>query len=743
MNESRASLLWLVLVVVIAASWVYWNWHSGITRPAVDEATAAGKTPADFPQADENYFHDMDGGIALTSDEVKGRNTWLVWTAGDDAFWDYLANNSVGALDLLKIVSSHPALPWEGRDGRFHYMGVMNEPGFVQARGPDPRRFGLWLDKRVGPPDPFENATKYPGVHGGSFYGWATGIVGLRLFPNPAFDEAARRRWDPVRYYTDRSYYQDQHLVRPYRVGMSCAFCHASFNPDRPPADPEHPEWRNLTSYVGAQYLRSSRIFFVDRDPHNFLWQLLEAQAPGTIDTSFLATDSINNPRAMNGIYEVFARLQVAQRFGTERLAGGALRINQLPAMGGVVSFIPPNTVLAPHILKDGADSVGVLGAIERVYVSIGEYHEDWVRHFNILVGGKAQTPFEVANAQKNSVYFNATAQRAPNVALFFVKAARPFHLRVAPGGASYLTADEAILRRGRIAFAENCARCHSSKQPPDDVRVGSAQYDDWMRHEVLKPDFLEGNFLSTDQRHPISEIGTNVCSAVASDAIRGHVWDNFSSETYKQLPPAGTISVQNPIDGSSFAWTLPDGGRGYVRVPSLVSVWSSAPLFQNNSLGTFVDDPSVAGRMKAFDESIGLLLWPERRKPEIYRTTDVSYFTVPRGYLPDFLRFYPADIRIGPVPKGTPINLIANIDLDGADRLTLVKVIAGLLADLGKIDAQHLDEQQSADLLRRHVPDLLAVSKCPDFVLNHGHMFGTQLSDADKRALIEFLKTF
>jgi hypothetical protein len=39
-------------------------------------------------------------------------------------------------------------------------------------------------------------------------------------------------------------------------------------------------------------------------------------------------------------------------------------------------------------------------------------------------------------------------------------------------------------------------------------------------------------------------------------------------------------------------------------------------------------------------------------------------------------------------------------------------------------------------------VPDLLKVSKCPDFILNRGHTFGSELADEDKRALIEFLKT-
>jgi len=46
-------------------------------------------------------------------------------------------------------------------------------------------------------------------------------------------------------------------------------------------------------------------------------------------------------------------------------------------------------------------------------------------------------------------------------------------------------------------------------------------------------------------------------------------------------------------------------------------------------------------------------------------------------------------------------------------------------------------------------VDDFLAVSKCPDFVVNRGHYFGTDyfgeesgLSDAEKRALISYLKT-
>jgi hypothetical protein len=45
-----------------------------------DEAKAAGKRAADLAQTDVDVFKDMDNGIALTPDEVKGRNTWITWT---------------------------------------------------------------------------------------------------------------------------------------------------------------------------------------------------------------------------------------------------------------------------------------------------------------------------------------------------------------------------------------------------------------------------------------------------------------------------------------------------------------------------------------------------------------------------------------------------------------------------------------------------------------------------------------
>src|SRR5215469_2378197 len=135
----------------------------------LDEARAAGRDAASFAAADEDYFHDMDGGIALTPEEVKGRNMWNVWSGGNDRFWDTMTASTFGAFDLLKIIAYNPDKAID-RDRRWSYLGLINEPCFDAPTQPDPDRFGLLLDKRRAdcPADPFANETKYPGVKIGS-----------------------------------------------------------------------------------------------------------------------------------------------------------------------------------------------------------------------------------------------------------------------------------------------------------------------------------------------------------------------------------------------------------------------------------------------------------------------------------------------------------------------------------------------------------------------------------------------
>jgi hypothetical protein len=764
-----------------------------------DEALTGGRMADSFPAADENYFKDMDGGVELTANEVKGRNNWIVWTGGNDRFWNDLVNRSFGAVDFLKIISSHPKVKHLSRDTRWKYLGLVNEPCFEKPQAARSDRFDLWLDSRGKDcsADPFENEQKYPGVKigargknvpVGSYYGYGTGIVGLRLFPNPDFDETAAKRWNAERFYTDPNYYNDKHLVRPYRVGMSCGFCHVGPSPIKPPADPENPKWENLNSNPGAQYFWVDRILFWNKDEGNFIYQLLHTSLPGTLDTSFISSDYINNPRTMNAVYSVGPRLAPALRWGKEKLAGDELKNKQLqdfPQTAPLSQFFQkPDTVMTPRVLKDGADSVGLLGALNRVFINIGLFSEEWTLHFNPLVGGKKITPIRIEDAEKNSSYWNATVNQTADVALFFLKTAKPDSLKNAPGGEKYLTADRVTIDRGKMAFANYCARCHSSKVPAAPANVDESdwsQYWAWtktddfkekMKAIVLADDFLTDNYLSTERRIPVTLLQTNACSPLATNALGGNIWDNFSSQTYKNLPSAGKMTVYNPIDGSPFEYELPAGGRGYTRVPSLTSLWSTAPFLLNNSVGKFNWEPSVESRMDAFNDAIEKMLWPEKRDKDpilgdkvpgfVYRTTATSYIKLAPGFLPDSLhkllswndwlaRLFPwlfseEGVRIGPIPKGTPVSLLTNIDLE-TDKLDLATLLLKMKEDLKRVEGR--GDVEAAQVLKNLVPDLIKVSKCPDYIVNKGHYFATSffkeeppLGDEDKRALIEFLKT-
>jgi hypothetical protein len=280
----------------------------------------------------------------------------------------------------------------------------------------------------------------------------------------------------------------------------------------------------------------------------------------------------------------------------------------------------------------------------------------------------------------------------------------------------------------------------------------------------------------------PATLLETNACSPLATNALRGDIWDNFSSESYKELPSVGKIKVHNPITGQAYEYEMPAGGRGYTRPPSLISVWSTAPFFQNNALGKFDPSPSVEARMRSFQDSIEQLLWPEKRHKDpvlgdkvpglVDRTTTTSEIRVPAGYVPDFLQplLEPAGkvfpklvdergIKIGPIPAGTPVNLLAGVNLlpppgaSPAERLKhdrdVLELLVKVKADLIALPTNATDAQARATFANL-VDPLLRFDTCPDFVVNRGHYFGTSsfkeeppLSDADKRALIEFLKTF
>ena len=71
----------------------------------------------------------MDGGIALAPNEIMGRNTWNLWSGGNQHFWNHVAQDSFGLMDLLKMLDNRKY----PRGERFKTLGLVNEPGFRAA----------------------------------------------------------------------------------------------------------------------------------------------------------------------------------------------------------------------------------------------------------------------------------------------------------------------------------------------------------------------------------------------------------------------------------------------------------------------------------------------------------------------------------------------------------------------------------------------------------------------------------
>ena len=438
------------------------------------------------------------GYAGLTPLERQGRDTWYRWTGGDtDAqgnvvgdqeLWRLLAVRSHGTVDLLQAIDSRY------RGERFHRFGVMNDPDCTSASAPD--QYGLWLDTCLA-----EDSQGHVGQ--------PAGIIGLRRFPNPRFDAKA---WDLAKYQADPA-----KVEPPYLIGVACGFCHVGFNPLHPPADPEHPAWHNLHPGIGNQYFRE-QIFNTAKypatrelKPSDFRWQVANAEAPGTSDTSQVATDHIDNAGVINNI----AYLNYRPKH-EEKMANGSVR----PVF---------------HVLKDGADSVGsaclddptakpgvndTACAALRGYVNIGLCADAWMSLHDPVYGlKKAQTPFHIQRSRQQSKpcdeAWTGTVSRLEGLEAF-LRTLGPLHLDDADGGSQYMPKDAAVLTRGKLVFAENCARCHSSKQPPQGY-TGSAT--EWFRAAVLRDDFLEQNFLSDEEKYPVSEIGTNAKRALASNA--------------------------------------------------------------------------------------------------------------------------------------------------------------------------------------------------------------------------------
>ena len=108
-----------------------------------------------------------------------------------------------------------------------------------------------------------------------------------------------------------------------------------------------------------------------------------------------------------------------------------------------------------------------------------------------------------------------------------------------------------------------------------------------------------------------------------------------------------------------------------------LLGVWATAPFFHNNRLGTYNGDPSVAGRVAAYEDAMDELLnpWTRDMLGSIQTTTATDHR---------------CRRRLGTLtlPAGTPVAAFANLN-----------------------------------------PNNPLQNLCPDFLENQGHYFGALLS--------------
>jgi hypothetical protein len=624
-----------------------------------------------------------------------GRDTWIFWTGGNQKF--LRLGTLLGGQQQVPIsIEYFRVLDSRHRGDRFKTLGLINEPNCVPATKPD--EYGLWLDEWKGDPEDYYPTKYYPYYEkanglpsyaqtGAELYGEPTGVVGLRKFKNPKFDKS---KWD-VKKYFDAPWAMEP----PYHVGFSCAFCHMSFDPTNPPKDPENPRWENMAANMGNQYFKEGDIFFGrgrflfgDRNPgpnraadpydteglngKSLLFYYAITQQPGTSETSRISYDFINNPNTINSIFYLGDRPKFP-----ERTPDGKLRI-------------------VNHILKDGSDSVGVDMALLRVWVNIFCEGRYWIDDLYNPGTGRRQKPFDLndlrLNARADDELSDAEKTRrdelraryGPDVGKDWAEAHRrnphllgylasytPYHLQDAPGGKQALpdeskTADKAALDNGKQLFAGYCAECHSNKQPMYSLIQNKKEKEHFFRDSVTSPGFLDHNTLSDDVRYRVTEIGTNMARALATNAVDGDIWAELSSKDYKALPPLGSIRLQYVFKGDQLLpklpgdkpdpkndltqdFTPPGGGRGYYRTPTLVSMWATAPYFHNNALGDYyvvntktnkkflfpndgrdlrdtdgtplTIDTSVEGRLKMFDDAVAKLLWPEKRRLYIKRT--------------------------------------------------------------------------------------------------------------------------
>jgi hypothetical protein len=807
--------------------------------------------------AEESSYDKIPAYKNLTPSEWVGKEIWYKATAGNKRYHTYAAEQRMGVLmDWYRVFNA------DERDERFNTWGVTNDPDCCKPGSPGcpatslEQTFGMdwcpgdgrpWagddgLLSHVGKNDYVDPACSLKDVSGAEKqsacdleFGTSLGGVGFRKFPNPRFDAA---QWKKVnggtlgtwagfnRRLPDRtkpnggdprdrqSHMADASVEPPFLIGISCASCHVSFNPLKPPKDPSHPAWENIDLTIGGQYIRISEILASGMPRNSLEWQTYTHARPGVTDTSAVPNDFISNPGTINAIFNFDRKNKFTHRVLTWRPVEACARSQSAVTLTSADAD-PDRCWCEPgkakkcweksmkeeevlHILKGAEDSVGPAGAVQRVYINIGSCSEQcWLNHLTDVkqIDPKArnfgQTPFDIGQCRRDCPNFRAIEDRVGDLENFLIHrrptdlhqtdyyqeiAKKPEYTDQGLESDEVLekelekTFGEGAVKRGQVVFANNCARCHSSQKPPFN------QYTFREPVNPADPKSPRRDWLGNDQRTPATEIKTYWGRALHSNHKKGHVWEEYASETYRAWPEVPGMDPNG-------------GGPGYLRNISLLSVWATAPFLHNNALGPEICgdakdpknqfyrssyegeepppncvkvDPSVPGRLALFKASMEeLLTKPEKRRKKITRTdTDIELDLTPKIWLGD-PNLPPVGVTLV-IPAGTSTARLGSFDhkrfardlvLSIADPAKVKENLKRFGNEADTIAAKMKETAEailkSPTLNKRIVADrdrlnlyLRAYSNNTAEMENDGHPQGSDLKEQEKNDLIAFLAT-
>ncbi|MGH8530321.1 MAG: hypothetical protein ACRETN_10890 [Nevskiales bacterium] len=633
----------------------------------------------------------------------RGRDVWFKGTFGNQDEEYIHTARTVGYENIW-----YPWMDTRTRKERFTKWGMLNDPDCTEGDAST-----HWYDRC---PDPH-----------------SSGVLGYRkYFADPVKDESGQVVFDPA-----SSPYREDELKKNmrYLLGGACVQCHVAFDPTNPPTNPNEPKWENIDGLIGNKYTNQPQQYLQGLPADSFIHQVLRGGRVGTVDTSLQPNDFQHNPGTQNNIMDFMNRL--VHEHTMKHPITGELKKGK-----------------TQNVLKGGEDSVGDHLALIRVYVNIGMCTEEcWVPNFPVpgsFFGEKShQRPFRISQCYKDCEAWNHADAKILDLAAFLVTGGPAYLMNAkdVDGTPGSRFVDVAKAPLGHKVFSRECAVCHSSFMPPDSIKSDKDALEEFYRGHVFgKEDYWQREFdpaqvespefktrylaqdatgklrpkqfaekdiygqdwLGNDEPTPFNVIGTNMCRAMHDNHNEGHIWEEFSSEDYKKRASPGTVPrVLNRmvpgLGGRRFGEKKIEGGPGYLRNVSLLSIWSHAPFLHNNAIGemtTLQDgtlDTSVAGSVKQFEMAFEELMMSDNQainphRAEKITVTDRDIKLAPRedGKGP---------IKL-PVKTGTPIAYFTSSDT--------------------------------------HRP---LFQKCDDLVENKGHQFGIDLSPADKLALREFLK--